>query len=92
MVPAGIVRKPSEEDQREIWHRWIPPPSTTRHDVLMRSTALTAPPQNTADIVASGALIWRMRNGALEVLTIHRPRYDDWSWPKGQAGSGRVPG
>ena len=30
-------------------------------------------PANTADIVASGALIWRMRDGALEVLIIHRP-------------------
>ena len=45
-------------------------------------------PANTADIVASGALIWRMRNGALEVLIIHRPRYDDWSWPKGKQDPG----
>ena len=45
-------------------------------------------PANAADIVASGALIWRMRNGALEVLIIHRPRYDDWSWPKGKQDPG----
>ena len=45
-------------------------------------------PANTADIVASGALIWRMRDGALEVLIIHRPRYDDWSWPKGKQDPG----
>ena len=45
-------------------------------------------PSNTADIVASGALIWRMRDGALEVLIIHRPRYDDWSWPKGKQDPG----
>ncbi len=45
-------------------------------------------PTNTADIVASGALIWRMRDGALEVLIIHRPRYDDWSWPKGKQDPG----
>lgn len=45
-------------------------------------------PANTADIVASGALIWRMHDGALEVLIIHRPRYDDWSWPKGKQDPG----
>ena len=25
-----------------------------------------------------------MRAGVLEVLLVHRPRYDDWSWPKGK--------
>jgi len=35
-------------------------------------------------VVAAGALVWREREGRLEVLVIHRPRYDDWSWPKGK--------
>ncbi len=26
----------------------------------------------------------RERNGATEVLVVHRPRYDDWSLPKGK--------
>lgn len=46
---------------------------------------------------AGGALTWRLRDGsapapgervdpaALEVLVVHRPRYNDWSWPKGKA-------
>jgi 8-oxo-dGTP diphosphatase len=29
-----------------------------------------------------------VRNGRLEVLLIHRPRYDDWSWPKGKLETG----
>lgn len=33
---------------------------------------------------AAGALVWRERGRALEVLLIHRPSYDDWSWPKGK--------
>ncbi len=33
---------------------------------------------------AAGALVWRVRAGELEVLLVHRPRYDDWSWPKGK--------
>ena len=39
-------------------------------------------PANTAEIVAAGALIWRVRDDIFEVLIIHRPNYDDWSWPK----------
>ncbi len=35
-------------------------------------------------VVAAGALIWRVRNGELQVLAVHRPAYDDWSWPKGK--------
>lgn len=37
---------------------------------------------------AAGALVWRVRNGVLEVLLVHRPRYDDWSWPKGKLDPG----
>jgi len=35
-------------------------------------------------VVAAGGLVWRVREGALQVLAVHRPRYDDWSWPKGK--------
>ncbi|WP_207632306.1 NUDIX hydrolase [Occultella kanbiaonis] len=35
-------------------------------------------------VQAAGALIWRVVGRRLEVLLIHRPRYDDWSWPKGK--------
>lgn len=39
------------------------------------------------DIVAAGAVVLRRRNGG-EVLLVHRPKYDDWSWPKGKQDSG----
>jgi len=29
-----------------------------------------------------------MREGVLEVALVHRPRYDDWSWPKGKLDPG----
>lgn len=35
-------------------------------------------------VVAAGALVWRVRDGELQVLAVHRPRYNDWSWPKGK--------
>ncbi|MCY0904506.1 NUDIX hydrolase [Arthrobacter sp. H14-L1] len=39
---------------------------------------------------AAGALCWRIQKQLLEVLLIHRPRYDDWSWPKGKLDDGET--
>ncbi|WP_125615309.1 NUDIX hydrolase [Specibacter cremeus] len=39
---------------------------------------------------AAGALCWRVRRKQLEVLLIHRQRYDDWSWPKGKLDQGET--
>lgn len=39
------------------------------------------------DIVAAGAVVLRPDHGG-EVLLVHRPRYDDWSWPKGKQDPG----
>jgi 8-oxo-dGTP pyrophosphatase MutT (NUDIX family) len=38
---------------------------------------------------AAGGVVWR-RNGTgpLEILLVHRPRYDDWSLPKGKCDEG----
>jgi 8-oxo-dGTP diphosphatase len=34
---------------------------------------------------AAGGLVWRRdAGGALEVVLVHRPAYDDWSFPKGK--------
>jgi len=37
---------------------------------------------------AAGAVPWRPRDQGIEVLVIHRPKYDDWSWPKGKLDEG----
>ncbi len=39
---------------------------------------------------AAGALVWRERAGRLEVALVHRPRYRDWSWPKGKLDPGET--
>ena len=34
---------------------------------------------------AAGGIVWRRRtDDGVEVLLVHRPRYDDWSFPKGK--------
>ena len=39
---------------------------------------------------AAGALVWRIGEQGLEVLAVHRPRYNDWSWPKGKLEAGET--
>ena len=39
-------------------------------------------------IEAAGCVPWRIGPTGLEVLLVHRPRYDDWSWPKGKLEDG----
>lgn len=40
--------------------------------------------------IAAGALVWRVKDGELQVLAVHRPRYNDWSWPKGKLSKGET--
>ena len=46
--------------------------------------------EGTFAVNAAGAIIWRITAGELEVLMIHRDRYDDWSWPKGKIDAGET--
>lgn len=40
-------------------------------------------------IEAAGGVVWRRgADGALEVLLVHRDRYDDWTFPKGKLDPG----
>ena len=40
-------------------------------------------------ILAAGAVLWRKsEKKKIEVLIIHRPKYDDWTFPKGKAEVG----
>ena len=40
-------------------------------------------------IQAAGAVLWRkIESGDLEIAIVHRPKYDDWSLPKGKVEAG----
>jgi 8-oxo-(d)GTP phosphatase len=44
-------------------------------------------------VYAAGAVLWRpteSANPGLEIAVIHRPRYDDWSLPKGKVDPGET--
>jgi 8-oxo-dGTP pyrophosphatase MutT (NUDIX family) len=41
-----------------------------------------------AEVRAAGGAVWRRAGQRVEVLVVHRPRYDDWSLPKGKLEAG----
>lgn len=42
----------------------------------------------TTVVQAAGGVVWRRSPaGGVEVLLVHRPRYDDWTVPKGKLGA-----
>ena len=47
-----------------------------------------ADPGKPGEIRAAGAVLWRPGPTGPEVVLVHRPRYDDWAFPKGK----RLPG
>lgn len=47
-------------------------------------------PGSERPVVAAGAVVLRRREGLFEVLLVHRPKYDDWSFPKGKLDRGEL--
>jgi len=45
---------------------------------------------STKKVKAAGGVLWRHRHGQTEVLLVHRPRYGDWSFPKGKLDRGET--
>jgi 8-oxo-dGTP diphosphatase len=39
-------------------------------------------------VLAAGAVLWRGGPAGPEIALVHRPRYDDWSFPKGKLDDG----
>ena len=42
----------------------------------------------TSPVLAAGAVVWRAADDGIDVLLVHRPKYDDWSFPKGKLDPG----
>src|SRR6478609_1382699 len=41
-----------------------------------------------AEVKAAGGVVWRPAGGTVAIAIAHRPRYDDWSLPKGKLDDG----
>lgn len=75
--PAEADKQPAKKQTRRRKERGKRPKKS------LRIKASRRPP-----VLAAGALVWRLKNDKLQVLVVHRPRYDDWSFPKGKAEPG----
>ena len=51
---------------------------------------MPAAPSPADHVRAAGGVVWRRDgdDGVVEVLVVHRPKYDDWSLPKGKCDKG----
>jgi 8-oxo-dGTP pyrophosphatase MutT (NUDIX family) len=47
-------------------------------------------PKDENEVRAAGGVVWRRdaEDGSVQILVVHRPRYDDWSLPKGKVDPG----
>lgn len=41
-------------------------------------------------VLAAGGVVWRDAGDRVEVLLVHRSRYDDWTFPKGKLDRGET--
>jgi 8-oxo-(d)GTP phosphatase len=55
----------------------------TPKGVRLAAVTLTSSP-----VLAAGAVVWRADDHGVDVLLVHRPKYDDWSFPKGKLDPG----
>ena len=75
-----IERQAADDARAQWWQRVEAPPSPATVALAMSSDAV---------IRAAGGVVWRINaDGEREVLLVHRPKYDDWSLPKGKADAG----
>jgi polyphosphate kinase len=79
------------------WHRPAAPTDAVETHVRLQSLAMdrsrprqlsTGAGQLAGRVRAAGGVVLRDRRGVTEVLVVHRPRYDDWSLPKGKLDQG----
>lgn len=80
---AGARSKKQAKQERKQQARQPAKERGKRRKKSLRIKASRRPP-----VLAAGALVWRLKNDKLQVLVVHRPRYDDWSFPKGKAEPG----
>lgn len=80
---AGARSKKQAKQERKQQARQPAKERGKRPKKSLRIKASRRPP-----VLAAGALVWRLKNDKLQVLVVHRPRYDDWSFPKGKAEPG----
>ena len=86
----GGVRRPKPPPARSHRPRGSAATSPPSRAGRMRPSRCTVAPRRLVSMIeAAGGVVWRRGSkGSLKVLLVHRPRYDDWSLPKGKLDPG----
>jgi 8-oxo-dGTP diphosphatase len=85
-VPEA-VEEPAYQPVEELAE--VPPPAAPERPVRRWSGDRDkVVPAAEGTVRAAGGVVWSRWQGGLRVVVVHRPRYDDWSLPKGKAGPG----
>ncbi|MEM7338323.1 MAG: polyphosphate kinase 1 [Actinomycetota bacterium] len=90
-LAAERIAAPQERHSKPVTLRRIPPmpPQSESSPPPVRTatadgSARNLRPAAEEPIPASGCVVYRPGNRGPEVLVVHRPLYDDWSFPKGK--------
>jgi 8-oxo-dGTP pyrophosphatase MutT (NUDIX family) len=66
------------------------PPRGSSVRAVARRTMTAEIPSQTEVVQAAGGLVVRRHDGTLEIVVVHRPEHEDWSFPKGKLESGET--
>lgn len=88
-MPRTAGTRATTTAERGTGSRTVSIPSRSSSRTAYRSSE-PGPDGPPADVLAAGCLCWRRAGEGLEVLLVHRPRYDDWSFPKGKQDDGET--
>lgn len=80
--PDGSWARPTGDDGNTESHAKLQ--SLAMDRARPRRTGSIPAANATERVRAAGGVVLRTENGVTEVLMVHRPRYDDWSLPKGK--------
>src|SRR3954453_16296928 len=74
-TPTSRARRPKRTEILLVWDR-----PAVGGPGWCETSRMTEP----ALVTAAGAVVLRRTGGRSQVLVVHRPKYDDWSFPKGK--------
>ncbi len=88
-MPADeLVEIPADDPFEEPGPVEAPTPPAPAPVTRWRGGREDAVPGAEGTVRAAGGVVWSRWRGGVRVAVVHRPRYDDWSLPKGKAGPG----
>ena len=89
LLPDGCwEQRPGRSGPRHA-ARPHPPQQRARRRLSPRAREV-ATVAKVARVRAAGGVLWREVDGQVRVAVVHRPRYDDWSLPKGKLDPGEL--